>query len=58
MANACSTFSDPSRKPHIQHTQKEEKLPELKEIEDNNEEDGVAWVSFRLDKAFLTGDSP
>ena len=43
-------------KPRVQHAQKEEKLPEklpeLKEIEDNDEEDRVAWVSFGLDKDF------
>ena len=42
MVNTCSAFSDPPKKPHIQCTQKEEKLPELKEIEDDNEEDRVA----------------
>ena len=52
MANACPTFSNPSKKPHVQHAQKEEKLPELKQIEDDEEEDEVAQVSFRLDKDF------
>ena len=51
MANACPIFSDPPKKPHIQHAQKEEKLPKLKEIKDD-EEEGVALVSFRLDKDF------
>ena len=52
MVSICSTFSDLLKKPHIQHAQKEEKLPKLKEIEDDNKEDEVAWVSFRLDKDF------
>ena len=52
MVSACPTFTDPPKKPHVQHAQKEEKLPELKEIEDDNEEEGVARVSFRLDKDF------
>ena len=51
MASACPTFTDP-RKPCIQCARKEEKLPELKEIEDDNEEDAVPQVSFRLDKDF------
>ena len=52
MANACPTFSGPPKKPCVQHAWKEEKLPELREIEDDNEEDGVAQVSFRLEKDF------
>ena len=52
MASACPTFSDPSKKPCVQCVWKEEKLPELKEIEDNNKEDGVARVSFGLEKDF------
>ena len=51
MANACSNFPNTPKKPRVQHVQKEEKLPELKEIEDD-EEEGVAWVSFGLDKDF------
>ena len=52
MVNACPTFSDSPKKPRIQCAQKEEKLPELKEIEDGNEEEGVAWVHFGLEKDF------
>ena len=52
MANAYPTFSDPSKKPQVQRTQKEEKLPELKEIEDDDEEEGVAQVHFGLNKDF------
>ena len=52
MANACPTFSDPSKKPYVQQAQKEEKLPKLKEIEDDNEEEGVAWVHFGLENDF------
>ena len=48
----CPTFTDPPKKPRVLHAQKEEKLPELKEIEDNEKEEGVAQVSFRLDKDF------
>ena len=51
--SACPAFSDPPKKPCIQHAQKEEKLPELKEIEDNDDEgDGVAQVSFGLNRDF------
>ena len=57
MVNACPMLSDQSRKPHVQYTWKEEKLPELKEIEDDEEDEGVAQVSFRLDKDFWIGDS-
>ena len=57
MASACPTFSDPSKKLHVQCAQKEEKLSELKKIEDDNEEERVAQVSFRLDKDFGMGDS-
>ena len=49
MASAYPTFTNP-RKPYVQHAWKEEKFPELKEIDED--EDGVAWVSFRLDKDF------
>ena len=52
MASICPTFSDPSKKPHVQHVRKEEKLPELKEIEDDNEDEGVAQVAFGLEKDF------
>ena len=52
MVSACLAFSECLKKPHIQHTQKEKKLSEFKEIEDNNEEEGVAWISFGLDKDF------
>ena len=52
MVSTCPAFSDLPKKPHIQCAQKEEKLTELKEIEDNDEEDGVARVSFRLEKDF------
>ena len=55
MANTCPNFSDPPKKPQVQRAHKEE-LPELKEIEDNNEE-GVARVSFGLEKDFWIGDS-
>ena len=51
MVNAYPIFSDPSKKPHVQHAQKEEKLPELKAIEDDDEE-GVARVHFGLEKDF------
>ena len=52
MASTCPTFSEPLKKPCVHHAHKEEKLPELKEIEDNNEEDRIAQVSFRLEKDF------
>ena len=52
MASACPTFSDSPKKPRVQCAHKEEKLSELKEIEDNDEDEGVAWVLFRLDKGF------
>ena len=52
MANAYPNFSDTSKKPQVQCAQKEEKLSKLKEIEDNDEEEGVAQVSFGLDKDF------
>ena len=53
MENTCPTFSDPFKKPHVQHAQKEEKLPELKEIEDDDDdEEGVARVHFGLNKDF------
>ena len=51
MANACPNFSDTLKKPQVQRAQKEEKLPELKEIEDDDEE-GVAWVHFGIEKDF------
>ena len=57
MVNACPIFSDPSKKPCIQHAQKEEKFPELKEIENDEEEEGVAQVHFGLEKDFWMGDS-
>ena len=57
MASACPAFSDPPKKPCVQHAWKEEKLPNLKEIEDNDEEEGVAQVHFGLDKDFWMGDS-
>ena len=57
MANACPNFLDTPKKPWVQCTQKEEKLSELKEIEDNDDKEGVAQVSFRLDKDFRMGDS-
>ena len=52
MANACPTFSDPLKKPQVQHAQKEEKLPELKEVEDDDREEGVAWVSLGWTRIF------
>ena len=52
MANACPNFSDVLKKSRIQCAQKEEKLPKLKEVEDDDEEEGVAQVSFRLEKDF------
>ena len=52
MTNACSNFSDAPKKPQVQHAQKEEKLPELKEIKDDDDKEGVAQVSFGLDKDF------
>ena len=52
MASICSTFLDSFKKPHMQCVCKEEKLPELKEIEDDNEDEGVAQVSFGLNKDF------
>ena len=55
--NACPTFSDSLETSQVQHAWKEEKLPELKEIEDNDEEEGVGWVHFRLNKDFKIGDS-
>ena len=52
MVSTCSIFLDPPKKPRIQHAQKEEKLPELKEIEDDDKDEGVAWVAFGLEKDF------
>ena len=52
MVNACPTFPDSPKKPCVQCAQKEEKLPELKEIENDETDEGVAWVSFELDKDF------
>ena len=52
MASACPVFSDPPNKPHVQCTRKEEKLPELKEIKDDNKEDRVAQIHFGMDKDF------
>ena len=52
IVSACPAFSDLPKKPRVQHAQKEEKLPELKEIEDNKEDKGVAWVAFGLEKDF------
>ena len=51
MASTCPTFSNPPKKPRVQCAQKEEKLPELKEIEDD-EDEGVARVAFGLEKDF------
>ena len=42
MANACPNFSDIPKKPWVQYALKEEKLPELREIEDDDKEEGVA----------------
>ena len=50
--SACPNFSNTPKKPCVQRTRKEEKLPELKEIEDDEEEEGVAKVSFGLEKDF------
>ena len=53
MVSACpGTIQEPFKKPHVQCACKEEKLPELKEIEDEEEDKGVAWVSSRLNKDF------
>ena len=52
MASACPAFTDPPKKPRVQHARKEEKLPELKEIEDDDDEEGVARVHFGLEKDF------
>ena len=52
MVSACPAFSDPPKKPCVQRARKEEKLPELKEIEDDEEDEGVARVAFRLEKDF------
>ena len=52
MASACPAFSNPPKKPRVQHARKEEKLPELKEIKDDDEDEGVAQVAFRLEKDF------
>ena len=52
MASACPTFADPPKKPRVQRTRKEEKLPELTEIEDDNKEEKVARVHFGLEKDF------
>ena len=52
MASACPAFADPPKKPRVQRARKEEKLPELREIEDDDEEEGVAQVHFRLEKDF------
>ena len=52
MASTCPTFSNPPKKPHVQHARKEEKLPELIEIKDDEEDEGVAWVAFGLEKDF------
>ena len=52
MASACPAFANPPKKPRVQCARKEEKLPELKEIEDNDDEEGVAQVHFGLEKDF------
>ena len=52
MANACPTSSNPPKKPQVQCAQKEEKLPELKEVEDDDKEEGVAQVHFQMEKDF------
>ena len=52
MAPTCSNFLETPKKPHVQHAYKEEKLPELKEIKDNDKDKGVAQAFFRLDKDF------
>ena len=52
MASACPSSSEPPKKLHIQHVHKEEKLLKFKEIEDDGEDEGVAQVSFELDKDF------
>ena len=52
MMSAYSISLEQPKKPHVQYTQREEKLSKLKEIENNNENKGVAWVSFGLDKDF------
>ena len=52
IVSACPTFSDPPKKPCIQCARKEERLPELKEIEDDKEDKGVARVVFGLEKDF------
>ena len=46
MVSACPAFSDLPKKPCVQCARKEDKLPELKEIEDDDEEEGVAQVHF------------
>ena len=51
MASTCPAFTNP-KKPRIQCARKEEKLSELKEIEDDNDEEGVARVHFGLEKDF------
>ena len=45
-------LAEPPKKPWVQHAHKEEKLPKLKEIKDNNKKDKIDQVSFRLDKDF------
>ena len=52
MASTCPAFTDPPKKPRVQHAQKEEELPKLKEIKDDNKEEEVAQVIFRLEKDF------
>ena len=52
IASACPAFTNPPKKPCVQRAQKEEKLPKLKEIEDDNDEEGVARVHFGLEKDF------
>ena len=44
MTSVCPTFSDPPKKPCVQHAHKKEKLSKLKEIEDEDEDEdeGVA----------------
>ena len=57
MVSVCPIFSDLPKKLHVWCAWKEEKLPKLKEIEDEEEEEGVAQVSFVLDKDCWMRDS-
>ena len=45
-------MTESPKKPKVQCACKEEKLPKLKKIEDDEGDEGVAQVSFSLEKDF------